>query len=217
MDIAEQAQQLRLVHRLEKDAERDLMDTETMQRRRWELLRRVADYAGDSYTAMRIDVVDERLRDQGATHWLGAMLTIGVTLIPVTAMTHAFIAGLTTTTQKLLTSADRKLLQAAETVYERELDPARVMVAARMLVGLQNKMRQTEGRVSHYTEKWLEPELSNKLQEYADALLQARGKPPFGQEELIQRDVLLLQGLESILQGQGKQTIQKDVPVVQIK
>src|SRR5688572_12534164 len=90
-----QVQQLRLVHRLEKEAERALMDTETMQGRRWELLRRVAGYAGDSYTAMRIDVVDERLRDQGAPTWLGAMLTIGVTLIPVTALTGGFLAGLT--------------------------------------------------------------------------------------------------------------------------
>src|SRR5207248_10204084 len=85
-----------------------LAEAETMQGHRWDRLRQVAELAGDQFTTMRIDSVEESLRDQGPPLWLSVILGLAVSFIPVTAITSKFVGVLSRYTQKLLTISEKE-------------------------------------------------------------------------------------------------------------
>src|SRR3954447_4459230 len=97
---------------------------ETLQTRRWELLRRVIEDAGKQFTSMRIDVVEERLQEEGSPIWFSVALTIFVAAFPLSNLTEVFFKRLTGATEKLLLGAERKALARAENLIDegRELD-----------------------------------------------------------------------------------------------
>ena len=103
-------EQFRQAAKIKEDALEYLGEREKKQNDRWTLVHEIADDAAWQYFTMRLDAVEESLRDKGAPLWLSIVFTVAVTLIPVSAWTSSFLGVLTTSTQNLLTRANRKLL-----------------------------------------------------------------------------------------------------------
>jgi hypothetical protein len=180
-DIQQQFQQFKQATSLREEAKDHLTRIKDLQDQRWDRLRRVISEAAQQYTSMRIDMVEESLRDKGAPLWLSCVLVVGVTLIPVSLMTGNFLLALTKTTQNLVTRSDRALMLSAEKVLERRvLDSAQVMAAAANWLRLGDEIKRTEGLVAKFV-KNLEPEVANTMQDVAHGLAQFLGKHLFVQ------------------------------------
>src|SRR5262245_26221029 len=130
--MADSVELLRQATQLQMQCSDYLAESEAMQRCRWDRLHQCAELAGDQFMTMRIDVVEERLRDQGAPAWLSVIIGLTVSLLPVTAMTSSFISVLTGSTQKLLTRSSREALESIQSVMP-ESGWAPLGVQARLL------------------------------------------------------------------------------------
>jgi len=190
-ELQRQLLELRAAGQIRDDALRYLGKTEDLQRERWALLRRVIEDAGKQYAAMRTDVVEEGQRDQGPPLWLSCILTVGVTLIPVSAMTGSFLLALTTSAQKLLTRdqrSKRALLEAVERFLERSGSGREYTTAQRLF--LANQIKRTDETVAKFA-KNLETELTNKLQDGAGEIAKILGKQLYRQDparKMVQTD-----------------------------
>ncbi len=196
--LEKQLQQLRQATRLINEAQDHLKTMEEKQALRWDKLRSVIGYAAHQYMTMRINEVEEGLRDKGAPLWLSVMIIAGVTLVPVSTLTSSFLTALTTSTQKLLTRSDRVLMQPYEKVLERELETARVMTAAGEWLGLRDNVLRTEEMVAKFI-KVREPEVIDTMQSVTKDLTLALG------DHLYKND------------STGKLVLQTDVPVVMVE
>lgn len=185
-DVAEvqrQLQQLREAGRIRDDALRYLAETEEMQGQRWERLSQVVDDAAWQYISMRVDSVEERLRDQGAPLWLSGIIIVGVTLIPVSALTGTFLLALTKSSQKLLKRAVGRRLERAVRTYQIA-SPAARSDAFRNAMDVAKEFKQTEevaGRFAQYLKDSLQPELTATLRNSALELAKTLGEQPFKQ------------------------------------
>jgi len=177
-DLQKQLQQLRQANKIKDDALNHLAEEEEVQRQRWNLLRQVVDLAGDQYVSMRIDSVEESLRDQGAPLWLSCLLTIGVTLVPVSAITSSFLLGLTKSTQRMITASERATLEFTEELLDLGYKGAALTRAA---TRIPQEIIKTELMVSKLA-KTIEPELSNTLQDVAHQIASTLGETPFKQQ-----------------------------------
>ncbi len=196
--LEKQFQQLRQATRLKNEAQDHLKTMEEKQALRWGVLRSVIQYAAHQYFTMRINEVEESLRDKSAPIWLPIILIAGVTLVPVSALTGSFLSALTTSTQKILTRADRVVMQSYEKVLEIELDSATVMTAAGEWLRLRDKIQRTEEMVAKFI-KVREPEVIDTMQSVTKDLTLALG------DHLYKND------------STGKLVLQTDVPVVMVE
>jgi hypothetical protein len=155
---------------------------ETLQTRRWELLRRVIEDAGKQFTSMRIDVVEERLQEEGSPIWFSVALTIFVAAFPLSNLTEVFFKRLTGATEKLLLGAERKALARAENLIDegRELDFGRWGQALRIRADLPQQIKRTEERIAKFAELY-EPEVHHALVSMAHTLGEAAHKHMFEQ------------------------------------
>ncbi|HUR21737.1 MAG TPA: hypothetical protein VMZ90_13055 [Vicinamibacterales bacterium] len=163
---------------LMKEAEDALEATAATQALRWARLRRVVEAASDQYWDMRIGAIEESMRDKGAPMWLSIVVSVGLTFIPITALTTRFLGPLTSATQKLLTRGDRTRLAQQMVKIERELDADKWIAASDRADDLIKQIAKTEASVLRFY-KDRDPEYSNLLQNMADKLSQAAINKPF--------------------------------------
>jgi hypothetical protein len=155
-----------------------LAETEELQRQRWDLLAQVVEDAAWQFTSMRIDAVEESLRDQGPPFWLSLVLGVGITMIvPTSFLTASFIGAFTKYTQKLVTVADRKLLETLSKTWEIETKAWKYDLWAK----LPGHIQLTEEMVARYAKSW-EPELANLMAGTAQTLGQMGTKFVFEQD-----------------------------------
>lgn len=191
--------QKREADKVEKQCSRYLMEAEEKQRHRWEVLHRIAELAGDQFSTMRLNLVGEGLRDQGPPLWFSCILSIGISLIPVSALTGAFLSSLTESTQQLIVARGQRRIQAAKVVARREQIVPRALAALDLSRRLPSEIKLAETMVADFAKAW-EPELANIIQNAAVTLGDVvGGKQLFKQES-----------------GQ-KFSRQTDVPVVSVK
>jgi hypothetical protein len=174
-------ERLRQATKVKEGAWDYLAETEEMQRQRWDVLRQVVDDAAWQYTSMRIDSVAESLRDQGAPLWLSCILAVGVSLIPVSALTGTFLFALTKSTQKLLTRSDRALLESVKNIALREQNVPRALNALSLWRHLPGEIKRTEELVSKFAAAW-EPELADLIRDGVLAVEKFLGDQPFKRE-----------------------------------
>jgi len=164
-----------------------LAEGQALQGHRWEQLRQIAELAGDQFTTMRIDSVEESLRDQGPPLWLSVILGLAVSLVPVTAITAGFVKILSGSTSKLLTLSERETVAfygALKDVEAHTIEQAaeRASYALAKQQDLGELIKETEEKVAKYAQRW-DPEITHFFQENAQDLGQALGKQMFQQKE----------------------------------
>jgi len=183
--MADPAEELAELTKLQ-NAILDLLDDElTEQRDRWGVMREMIDNACLTLTTLRIDAIEARLNDQGPPLWLSCLLTLAVTLIPVTAMSGLFMLAVTQTTQRLLTNADRQLMKSfmaarhlsRESIFSNPL----LKWSQDKTKWLGEEIKRTESMVAKFA-KVYEPEVSNTLQNVAGNLGVSLGKHMFQTE-----------------------------------
>lgn len=204
-------ERLRRAHQLEKICTNYIDTAKESQDRRWDMLHKLAELAGDQFGGMRQDMVEARLSsDDGPPLWLSCIIGLGISLIPISSLTGMFVSGLTGATQKLLTASDRKLLEAAS----RALRPPSWVTGkpfphleAPFVAGkkgswlfLHEEIKLTEDMVAQFAKRW-EPDLAGTIRSAAQQLgkLAGSGKHLFNQT------------------GDNKFAQDPDVPVVSVK
>jgi hypothetical protein len=172
-----------------------------IQNQRWQHIVQVVNLAGDQYTSMRLDAIEESLRDKGAPIWLSAVFAVLVSFVPVTAVSNLFLSELVAGTQRILTRSDRKIVSNLEAVIERELDDERLQRAIRSTIRSTKRISDREELVLKYAKRW-DPELSNMLQNFSNQLGESLAQQPFQKEP----------GTDKITVRSGA-----DVPIVVVK
>jgi len=168
-----------------------------IQNQRWQHIIQVVNLAGDQYATMRLDAIEESMRDKGAPIWLSAVFALLVSFIPVTAVSNLFLSKLAAGTQRILTRSDRKLVGNLEAVIERELDDEKLT----SVISAMRRINDREELVLKYAKAW-DPELSNMLQNFANQAGEALAQQPFQTEP----------GADKITVRSGA-----DVPIVVVK
>ena len=184
--MADRTETLRTATILMAEANTALRVVEAAQNQRWSRLHRVVEDAGDQYFDMRIGTVEESLRDKGAPSWLSVLIDVGITFIPITALTTRFVNALTRSASKLLTRSTRLKLRSAELQFERELDLDTRWGPLGAVNQLGDKIRKHEEAAIKFAKNW-DPELSNMFQNYANELGDAAGNWPFKQGDATPR------------------------------
>lgn len=174
MSAPSEVQRLREATRLQIQCTNALTEIEEAQRRRWQVLHKLAELAGDQFSTTRLGLVEEGLRDQGPPLWFSCLIGIGISLIPVSAITGTFFGALTRSTQKMLTASRRMQLKAAETVFARELDLPRFFQAQGAMTRLADEIKVTETKVANFVKVW-EPAAAHTIQASIDRLGEAVG------------------------------------------
>ena len=151
-----------------------------------ESLAPVVEDAGAQYFDMRIGTVEESLRDKGAPSWLSVLIDVGITFIPITALTTRFLNAVTRSASKLLTRRERMKLRKEELQFERELDLDARWEPLGRGNQLGDQIRKHEEAALAFAKKW-DPELSNMFQNYANELGDAAGNWPFEQGDATPR------------------------------
>jgi hypothetical protein len=155
-----------------------MAEGEGRQNRRWEVLRRVVENAGKQFTSMRIDMVEERMTEEGAPLWFSVVLTLAITFIPVQSLTTQFLEHLTEGLGKLLTRSGRASLALVTSAATRELDIGRQALTA---VRLANRIKAVEERAAKFASTY-EPEIHHTLVGLAHKVGEMAGKHLFEQE-----------------------------------
>ncbi|MEX2642340.1 MAG: hypothetical protein WD270_02725 [Acetobacterales bacterium] len=177
-DLERQLQRFRDATRLKDEALRLLAEVQETQAQRWVQLRRVVDLAGDQYVSMRIDTVEESIRDQGAPLWLSCLLHAGAILLPLGAAAGVFVVGLTRSTQRMLTASDRATLEFTEELLALGHKMPALTAAA---VRIPQEIIRTELAVAKFA-RLFEPELAATLRTAAHKVADVIGSQPFRQE-----------------------------------
>lgn len=190
-ELQQQLDQLRQATSLTREIEHHMKTLEEAQNRRWERLRQVIQNAANQYITMRIDAVEESFRDKGAPLWLSVLITVGVTFIPVSALTATFLGVLTTSTKKLIARADRAFSKRdpyLEKIIESEFDflsasatSPRALWAFTEYSKLSGMFKKTDEMVGRFAKRW-EPEVANMFQDQTKNLAETLYKQPFQQE-----------------------------------
>jgi hypothetical protein len=173
-------EQFRQASKFEKDITDYLGVQEKNQNKRWDLLKEVVNLAVIQYLSMRIDAVEESIKDKSASIWLSCVLTVGVTLFPVSAASSTLILALTKSTQNLLTRSARAQKESLKFLedYSTKLGMTSSALTRSDLIAAQ--IKRTEETVVDFAKKF-EPELTNTLQDAAHGIAQTLGTHSFTQ------------------------------------
>jgi len=171
-------ERLRRAHQLERKCTNHLDTAKESQDRRWDMLHKLAELAGDQFGGMRLDMLEAKLSsDDGPPLWLSCILGLAISLIPFNELSGLFVAGLADTTQTLLTTADRKLLEAAT----RNLRPKSWVTGAAFpglaegfakkgsWLFLHEEIKLTEDMVALFAKRF-EPALAGSMASFAQRL-----------------------------------------------
>jgi hypothetical protein len=185
--LKQQLQLLRQATKLRNETDDYLKSIEAKQALRWSLLRRIISQAVMQYTEMRIDAVEESLKDKSVPFWLSCIITVAVTLTPVSAVTSMFLGALTTTTQKLLTNSARASARAQkESLAFLEGYATKLGMTPIHSERLAGDIKRTDEMIAKIG-KILEPEVANTLQDIAHNLDDALYKHLFQQDSSARR------------------------------
>jgi hypothetical protein len=174
------------LQRLKEGAWGDLDDTKDKQEERWTVLRHLVDDASWQYASMRIDAIEEGMREKGAPVWLSIAIDAIVTLMPVSALTATFITAFTASTKKMITALPRRWEKSAKQIALREQNVPRALTGLQDWKVVSWNIKEMETEVINFAKNW-EPELSNQLQDWAHDIGATIGKQPFQQESARQK------------------------------
>jgi hypothetical protein len=163
------------------------------QRKRTGAMYALINEASFQYLGMRQDITDALLRDKGPPTWLNLLLTAGMLLLPVNALSGAFLATMSKVTNRMVSRPLRLLkrsqqqtkIAAKENVWNKETPgttPALRQerkenyqwdaLARRQLA---KQIKLSEAKVADFARIW-QPELAAKLRQIGNELMSASGK-----------------------------------------
>ncbi len=181
-DPTQRQQQFEQATNLRLEAIDYIDSADKRQRERWGILGQVIDRAVAQYVAMRIGAIEESLKDKSASLWLSCIITVAVTLVPVSAVTGVFLSALVESSRKRLVNADRMLATAATKLATSHPKVSVATVAAYQDgVILSTKYRQLEELSLKFRRIW-EPEISNTFQNIVQKQFETLFNPPFRQD-----------------------------------
>jgi hypothetical protein len=184
-------ERLRQAIKLQAQCLDSLAAKEALQSERWELLGQVVEDATWQFTTMRIDAVEESLRDQGPPFWLSVILAVGMSFIPMTVVTAKLLAVMTKSSQSILTLWDRRLLEKFQKDVMREAELYKPWPAPSLdrQLKIQGEIWRTEQMLARYADIY-EPELHHLLSGAAQGLGKIIGKHLYKQESAQKQQVV---------------------------
>jgi hypothetical protein len=166
-------ERMREARKLANTARDYLQQTERLQQQRWHELEAVVDSAITNFLSMRIGALEQR-NDDALPQWFSIILTVGVTLLPVSAWSTLLLSALCTGTQKLVTIPLRFRMRHSQLAKQTHYpQPAKTWLPwmEQAKGTLKEQIVQRENAVFEFWKR-REPEIANSLQDAAHGLAQ---------------------------------------------